>query len=68
MTLCFFLYPILVFLKTLVTTSYASLVYYALHMAFPNINDAKEFIISRVDCKYTRGARGLSAVCDCGIS
>ena len=52
-TLCFYLYPILVFLKTLATSSYALLVFYVLHMAFPRINDATYFIISNVACKYT---------------
>ena len=41
------------FVKTLATTSYASLVYYVLHVASPQINEAKYFIISRVACKYT---------------
>ena len=35
------------------TTSYASLVYYVLHVASPPINEAKYFIISHVACKYT---------------
>ena len=52
-TLCLYLYPILVFLKTLATTSYASLVYYVLHVASPQINDAKYFIILHVACKFT---------------
>ena len=52
-TLCFYLYPIPVFLKTLTTTSYALLVYYVLHVASPRINEAKHFIISHVACKYT---------------
>ena len=51
-TLCFYLYSILVFLKTLATTSYAWLVYYVLHVASPRINEAKYFIISHVACKY----------------
>ena len=53
-TLCFYLYPIPVFLKTLATTSYALLVYYVLHVASPRINEAKYFIILHVACKYTR--------------
>ena len=52
-TLGFYLYAKPVFLKTLVTTSYALLVYYVLHVAFPRINEAKYFIISHVACKYT---------------
>ena len=52
-TPCFYLYPIAVFLKTLATTSYTSLVYYVLHVASPRINEAKYFIISHVACKYT---------------
>ena len=39
--------------KELATTTYASLFYYVLHVASPNINDKKYFIISRVACKYT---------------
>ena len=49
---CFYLYPIPVFLKTLATTSYALLVYYVLHVASPQINEAKYFIISHVACKH----------------
>ena len=52
-TLCFYLYPIQVFLKTLATTSYALLVFYVLHVASPGINEANCFIISHVACKYT---------------
>ena len=52
-TLCFYQYPISVFLKTLATTSYALLVYYVLHVASPRINEAKYFVISRVASKYT---------------
>ena len=44
---------LLLFLKTLATTSYALLVYYGLHVAFPLIREAKYFIISRVACNYT---------------
>ena len=51
--LCFYLYPIPVFLKTLATTSYALLVYYVLHMVSPRINEAEYFNISHVACKYT---------------
>ena len=51
-TLCFFLYPIRMFLKTLATTSLTLLIYYVLHVASPRINDAKYFIISHVACKY----------------
>ena len=52
-TLCFYLYQIPVFLKTLATNSYALLVYYVLHVASPRINEANYFIISHVACKYT---------------
>ena len=52
-TLCFYLYPIPVFLKTLATTINALLVYYVLHVASPAINEANYFIILRVTCKYT---------------
>ena len=52
-TLCFYLYPIPVFLKTLATITYASLFYNVLHVASPNINDTKYSIISHVACKYT---------------
>ena len=51
--LYFYLYQIPVFLKTLATTTYASLFYYVLHVASPNINDTKYFIISHVACKDT---------------
>ena len=51
--LCFYLYSIQVFLKTLATTSFALLVYYVLHVASPQINEAKYFIISHVACKFT---------------
>ena len=40
-------------LKTLVTTSYESQVYYVLHVASPRVNEAKHSIISHVACKYT---------------
>ena len=50
---CFYLYPIPVFLKTLATTSYTSLVYNVLHVASPRIDEAKYFIISHDACKYT---------------
>ena len=43
--LCFYLYPIPVFLKTLATISYASLVYHVLHVASPRINEAKYFAL-----------------------
>ena len=52
-TLCFYLYPKPLFLKTLATTSYALLVYYVFHVASPRIIEAKYFIISHVACKYT---------------
>ena len=53
-TLCFYLYQIPVFLKTVATTSYALLVFYVLHVASPRINEANYFIISHVACiKYT---------------
>ena len=45
--------PITGVLKTLASTSYASLVYYVLHVLSPRINEAKYFIISHVACKYT---------------
>ena len=38
---------------TLATTSYALLVYYVLHVASPEINEAEYFNISHVACKYT---------------
>ena len=52
-TLCFYLYPIQAFLKTLATTSYTLLVYYVLHVASPRINEAKYYIISHVAYTYT---------------
>ena len=47
-TLCFYLYPIPVFLKTLAT---AGLLF--LHVASPRINEANYFIISHVACKFS---------------
>ena len=35
------------------TTSYASVIYYFLHVASPRINEAKYFIISHIACRYT---------------
>ena len=35
------------------TTSYASLVYYVLHMASPRLSEAKYFNILHIACKYT---------------
>ena len=52
-TLSFYLYAIPVFLKTLVTTSYALLVYFVLHVESPRINEAKYCINWHVVCKYT---------------
>ena len=52
-TLCSYLYPIPVFLKTLAATSYALLVYYVLHVASPRNNEVKHFIISHAACKFT---------------
>ena len=52
-TLCFYLYPIPVFLKTLSTTSYVLLVYHVLHVATPRIKEVKYFIIPHAACKYT---------------
>ena len=39
--------------KTLATTSYASLVYYVLHVTSTRINEAKYVVISHVACNYT---------------
>ena len=38
---------------TMATTSYASVIYYFLHVASPRIDEAKYFIISYTACRYT---------------
>ena len=53
MTLCLYQYLKPVFLQTMANTSYASVIYYFLHVASSRINEAKYFIISHIACWYT---------------